>query len=48
MQVMAKLVDDKNRTAEKRLRTWERVYRRLSRSMPPKLPALPPFEIVDG
>jgi hypothetical protein len=48
MRGMAKLVDDKKRTAEKRLRAWERIYRRLSRSMPPKLPPLPAFEIVDG
>ena len=48
MRGMAKLVGDKKRPAEKRLRAWERIYRRLSRSMPPKLPPLPPFEIVDG
>ncbi len=45
---MAKLVNDKRRTAEIRLRAWERIYRGLSRSMPPKLPPLPAFEIVDG
>ena len=48
MQGMAKLVNDNKRTAEKRLRAWEKIYRRLSRSMPPKLPPLPAFEIVDG
>ena len=48
MHGMAKLVNDKRRTAEKRLQAWERIYRRLSRSMPPKLPPLPAFEIVDG
>jgi hypothetical protein len=48
MRGMAKLVDDKKRSAEKRLRAWERIYRQLSRSVPPKLPPLPAFEIVDG
>jgi hypothetical protein len=48
MHGMAKLVNDKRRTAEIRLRAWERIYRGLSRSMPPKLPPLPAFEIVDG
>jgi hypothetical protein len=48
IQGMAKLVADKKRTVEKRLRAWERIYRRLSRSIPPKLPPLPPFAIVDG
>jgi hypothetical protein len=48
MQGMAKLVNDSKRTAEKRLRAWERIYRRLSRSMPSRLPPLPAFEIVDG
>ena len=48
MHGMAKLVNDNKRTAEKRLRAWEKIYRRLSRSMPPKLPPLPAFEIVDG
>ncbi len=48
MRGMAKLVDDKKRSTEKRLRAWERIYRRLSRSVPPKLPPLPAFEIVDG
>ena len=48
MQSMAKLVDNKKRPAAKRLQAWERIYRRLIRSIPPKLPPLPPFEIVDG
>jgi hypothetical protein len=45
---MAKLVDDKRRSATKRLEAWERIYRRLSHSIPSKLPPLPSFEIVDG
>jgi hypothetical protein len=48
MQSMARLVNDKKRPATKRLQSWERIYRRLIRSIPTELPALPPFEIVDG
>jgi hypothetical protein len=48
LQNMAKLVKDRNRAATKRLQAWERIYRGLIRSIPPKLPPLPPFEIVNG
>jgi len=44
MKSMERLANDKKRSAQKRLLAWERIYRRLSRSIPPKLP---PFEIVD-
>jgi len=47
MKSMERLANDRKRSAEKRLLAWERIYRRLSRSMPPKLPPLPPIEIVD-
>jgi hypothetical protein len=47
MQSMAKLVNDKKRPAEKRLRAWERIYSKLNHLMPPKLLPLPKFEIVD-
>ena len=47
LQSMARLVKDKKRSAEKRLQAWERIYRKLSHSIPPKLPPLPKFEIVD-
>jgi hypothetical protein len=45
---MARLVKDQKRSAENRLQAWERVYRKLGNSIPPKLPPLPKFEIVDG
>jgi len=48
MQNMAKVVADKKRPAAKRLQAWERIYRKLVRTIPPTLPPLPPFEIVDG
>ncbi len=47
LQSMAKLVEDKKLSARKRLQAWERVYGKLSHSIPPKLPPLPAFEIVD-
>jgi hypothetical protein len=31
-----------------RLAAWEQIYRKLSNSIPPKLPPLPKFEMVDG
>ena len=43
---MARLVKDNKRPAEKRLQAWERIYRKLSHSIPPKLPPLPKFEVV--
>ena len=47
MHRMERLVKDTKRSAEKRLQAWERIYRGLIRAIPPKLPPLPPFEIVD-
>ena len=48
MQSMAKLVKDQKRSETKRLQAWERIYSKLNRLIPPTLPPLPPFEIVDG
>jgi hypothetical protein len=44
---MAKLVADK-RPARERLQAWEKLYRKLANVLPPELPPLPIFEIVDG
>ena len=44
---MAKLVADGKRPATKRLQAWERLYRKLASTVPPELPSLPPFEIVN-
>jgi hypothetical protein len=44
---MAKLVTDK-RPAKERLRAWEKLFRKLANALPPELPPLPKFEIVDG
>jgi hypothetical protein len=48
LQSMARLAKDQKRSATKRLQAWERIYRRLIRSIPPELPPLPKFQIVDG
>ncbi len=48
MRGMARLVGDRKQSATKRLQAWERIYRRLVRAVPPKLPPLPPFEIIDA
>ena len=48
VQSMARLVGNKKRSAENRLKAWERIYRKMIRIVPPKLPPLPSFEIVDG
>jgi hypothetical protein len=45
---MARLVKDRKRPAGNRLRAWERLYNKLLRLCPPKLPPLPTFEVVDG
>ena len=45
---MAKLAADRKRSADKRLQAWARLFRALTRILPPKLPPLPPFEIADG
>jgi hypothetical protein len=44
---MAKLVADK-RPARERLQAWEKLFRKLANVLPPKLPPLPPFQIVNG
>lgn len=46
LQSMARLVKDRKRSETKRLQAWERIYRKLNHSIPPKLPPLPKFEIV--
>jgi hypothetical protein len=45
---MAKLAANTNKPAAQRLRAWEGLLAKLVRVLPPKLPPLPPFEIVDG
>ena len=45
---MAKLVGDRKRSATQRLQAWERLLTKLTLVLPPKLPPLPPFEIIDG
>jgi hypothetical protein len=45
---MAKLVDDRKRLATKRLQAWEQLYGKLLRAVPPELPPLPPFTIVNN
>jgi len=44
---MAKLKADR-RSETKRLQVWEKLLRKLVRILPPQLPPLPKFEIVDG
>ena len=48
LQSMARLAKDKKRPATKRLQAWERIYQKLSNSIPAKLPPLPKFEIVES
>ena len=45
---MAKLAGDRRRSATRRLQAWEKLLRKLTIILPPKLPPLPPFEITDG
>jgi hypothetical protein len=45
---MAKLTGDRKRSESKRLQAWERLLKKLILVLPPKLPPLPRFEIVDG
>ncbi len=44
---MAELVDDRKRTTTRHLQAWEQLYRKLLRAVPPELPPLPPFTIVN-
>jgi hypothetical protein len=44
---MEKLVGDRRQSAAQLLRSWEKLLRKLTLVLPPKLPPLPPFEIVD-
>jgi hypothetical protein len=44
---MAKLVADRKRSARQRLGAWEILFAKLLRVLPPQLPPLPPFEIMD-
>ena len=45
---MAKLAAHRKRSAMQRLQAWEKLLAKLVRILPPKLPPLPPFQIVDG
>ena len=45
---MAKLADDRKRSATQRVQAWEKLFHKLTLVLPPKLPPLPPFEIGDG
>jgi hypothetical protein len=45
---MAKLAANRKRSTTQRLESWERLLRKLILILPPQLPPLPPFEIVDG
>jgi hypothetical protein len=45
---MAKLAADRKQSPTQRLQAWEKLFRKLTLVLPPKLPPLPPFEIVDG
>ena len=45
---MAKLAADRKRSTTQRLQSWAKLLRKLTLILPPKLPPLPPFEIVDG
>lgn len=45
---MATLVSDKDRPEAARLQDWEEVYKSVASLLPPLLPWLPDFEIVDG
>ncbi len=43
---MAKLAANRKQSATQRLQSWERLLRKLTLVLPPKLPSLPRFEIV--
>ncbi len=45
---MAKLVGEQKLSATQRLEAWEKLFHRLTLVLPPQLPPLPRFEIVDG
>ncbi len=45
---MAKLVGNQKRSETQRLQAWERLFHKLTLTLPPKLSPLPSFEIVDG
>jgi hypothetical protein len=45
---MAKLAGDRKRPATQRLQAWEGLFHKLTLTLPPKLPPLPPFQIADG
>ena len=45
---MAKVAADRKRSARQRLQAWGKLLAKLVHILPPKLPPLPPFEIVDG
>jgi hypothetical protein len=45
---MAKLVSEQKLSAVQRVEAWEKLFHKLTLILPPKLPPLPRFEIVDG
>ncbi len=45
---MAKLAANRKRSTTQRLQSWEKLLQKLILVLPPKLPPLPPFQIVDG
>ena len=45
---MTKLAAERKLSATQRLQAWEKLLNKLTQVLPPKLPPLPRFEIVDG
>jgi hypothetical protein len=45
---MTKLAADRKRSSKQRLQAWEKLLQKLILVLPPDLPPLPRFEIVDG
>jgi len=45
---MEKLAAEQKQSATQRLQAWEKLLHKLTLVLPPKLPPLPRFEIVDG
>jgi len=45
---MARVAVNQKRSPTQRVQAWEKLFRALLRVIPPQLPALPRFEIVDG
>jgi hypothetical protein len=45
---MARLAANQRLPASKQLQAWKSLFRQLTRILPPELPPLPSFEIIDG